>query len=109
MWGCKKKVWQLVGLFYIVNTFKTQPAGDTSEETVRSNMKVHRCHRLHTEKEERVMLSLVSAYLEWSLQCMPRLVSLVLTAYQVKLSVNTDHYLPLNGHEMWQQIHAQTF
>lgn len=36
-------------------------------------MKVHRCHRLHTEKEERVMLSLVSAYLVRSLQCMPRL------------------------------------
>lgn len=59
--------------FYIVSRFTTQPAGDTSEETVRSNMKVHRCHRLHTEKEERVMLSLVSAYLVWSLQCMPRL------------------------------------
>lgn len=50
-----------VVLFYIVNRFTTQPAGDTSED--RSNMKVHRCHRLHTEKEERVMLSLVSAYL----------------------------------------------
>lgn len=45
---------------YIV---RTQPAGDAAEETVRSIMKVHRCHRLHTEKEERVMLLLVSAYL----------------------------------------------
>lgn len=61
------------GSFYIVCRFTTQSAGDTSEETVRSNMKVRRCHRLHTEKEERVMLSLVSAYLVWSLQCMPRL------------------------------------
>lgn len=60
-------------LSYIVSRFTTQPAGDTSEETVRSNMKIHRCHRLHTEKEERVMLLLVSAYLVWSLQCMPRL------------------------------------
>lgn len=49
----------------------TQPAGDTAEETVRSNMKVHGCHRLHTEKEERVMLLLVSAYLVRSPQCMP--------------------------------------
>lgn len=46
---------------------------ETAEETVRSNMKVHRCHRLHTEKEERVMLSLVSADLIWSIQCMPSL------------------------------------
>ena len=45
--------------------FSTQPADDTSEGTVRSNMEIHRCHRLHTEKEERVMLSLVSAYLAW--------------------------------------------
>lgn len=49
---------------------KQKTAGDTSE--VRSNMKVHRCHRLHTEKEERVMFSLVSAYLMWSLKSMPR-------------------------------------
>lgn len=49
---------------------KQKTAGDTSE--VRSNMKVHRCHRLHTEKEERVMFSLVSAYLIWSLKSMPR-------------------------------------
>ena len=45
--------------------FATQPADDTSEGTVRSNMEIHRCHRLHTEKEERVMLSLVNAYLAW--------------------------------------------
>lgn len=51
---------------------RTQPAGDASEETVRSIMKVHRCHRLHTEKEERVMLLLVGAYLVLVLQCMPR-------------------------------------
>lgn len=49
---------------------KQKTAGDKSE--VRSNMKVHRCHRLHTEKEERVMFSLVSAYLIWSLKSMPR-------------------------------------
>lgn len=55
-----------------VSRFTTQPAGDASEETVRSIMKVHRCHRLHTEKEERVMLLLVSAYLVLCLQCMPR-------------------------------------
>lgn len=54
---------------YIV---RTQPAGDAAEENVRSIMKVHRCHRLHTEKEERVMLLLVSAYLVLDLQCMPR-------------------------------------
>lgn len=54
---------------YIV---RTQPAGDAAEEIVRSIMKVHRCHRLHTEKEERVMLLLVSAYLVLGLQCMPR-------------------------------------
>lgn len=47
-------------IHYIV---RTQPGGDASEETVRSIMKVHRCHRLHTKKEERVMLLLVSAYL----------------------------------------------
>lgn len=40
-------------------------AADTSEGAVRSNMEIHRCHRLHTEKEERVMLSLDSAYLAW--------------------------------------------
>ena len=56
-------------IHYIV---RTQPAEDTSEETVRSIMKVHRCHRLHTKKEERVMLLLVSAYLVLGLQCMPR-------------------------------------
>lgn len=71
MWRCVKRYGNRGGLF--MSRFIKQPAGDTSEETVRSNMKVHRCHRLHTEKEERVMLSLVSAYLVRSLlQCMPR-------------------------------------
>lgn len=41
------KIWQREMIHYIV---RTQPAGDTSEETVRSIMKVHRCHRLHTKK-----------------------------------------------------------
>lgn len=77
-----RKLWQQ-RWFYIVSRFKTQPAGDKSEEIVRSNMKVHRCHRLHTEKEERVMLLLVSAYLVWSLQCMPRLLY-SLNRYQVQ-------------------------
>lgn len=60
------------GWGWIHDIVRTQPAGDTSEETVRSIMKVHRCHRLHTKKEERVMLLLVSAYLVLGLQCMPR-------------------------------------
>lgn len=69
-----QKIWQREGkgggvIHYIV---RTQPAGDASEETVRSVMKVHRRHRLHTKKEERVMLLLVSAYLVLGLQCMPR-------------------------------------
>lgn len=64
------KIWQKGGWIHDIVT--TQPAGDTSEETVRSIMKVHRCHRLHTKKEERVMLLLVSAYLVLGLQCMPR-------------------------------------
>lgn len=54
------KIWQRGVIHYIV---RTQPAGDAAEETNRSIMKVHRCHRLHTKKEERVMLLLVSAYL----------------------------------------------
>ena len=72
------KLSQEVDVFLSEISFTTQPADDTSEGTVRSNMEIHRCHRLHTEKEERVMLSLVSAYLVWSLQCMPRLASLFL-------------------------------
>lgn len=58
----------------------TQPAADTSEGTVRSKMEIHRWHRLHTEKEERVMLSLVSAYLDVGLQSMPKDGSMALTA-----------------------------
>lgn len=63
------KIRQTGMIHYIV---KTQAAGDASEETIRSVMKVHGCHRLHTKKEERVMLLLVSAYLASGVQCMPR-------------------------------------
>lgn len=77
-------------MFYIVR-FTTQPAGDTSGETVRSNMKIHRCHRLHTEKEERVMLSLVSAYLVWSLVHAKTSLWASLTTTEVWHFVNAAH------------------